>query len=75
MIYTFTEGVKKYKTKYYLKEAVNSGKLFQLEKGIYSDRDREPELAIISKRYPNAVFTMDSAFNYYDLTDVIPEKY
>lgn len=31
-------------------------------------------MIIYSKKYPNAIVTMDSAFYYYDLTDVIPDK-
>jgi len=28
----------------------------------------------LTKKYPNAVFTLDSAFYYHNLTDIIPEK-
>ena len=28
-----------------------------------------------NKKYPNAIFTMDSTFYYWDLTDVIPDKF
>ena len=31
-------------------------------------------MIIYSKKYPKAIITMDSAFYYYDLTDVIPSK-
>ena len=31
-------------------------------------------MIIISKKYSSAIITMDSAFYYYDLTDVIPRK-
>lgn len=37
--------------------------------------DYESELAIISKAYPNAVFTLNSAFYYHGLTDTIPRAY
>lgn len=46
-----------------------------MEKGIYSDEKYVPEFQIISKKYPTAVFTLNSAFYYHHLTDVIPEKY
>lgn len=49
--------------------------IYKLEKGIYSDREYEPELAIISMKYPYAVFGMDSAFYYQGLTDTIPGIY
>lgn len=47
--------------------------MFQLEKGIYSDSKRASEEEILVKKYPNAIFTMDSAFYHYGLTDTIPE--
>ena len=31
-------------------------------------------MIVTSKKYPNAIITMDSAFYYYDLTDIIPNK-
>ena len=34
-----------------------------------------PELEIISKKYPNAIITLNSAFYYYGLTDTIPNFY
>ena len=75
MIYTYQDSIKLYGTKYYLKKAVDGGELFQQEKGFYSDKEYVPTLAIIARKYPKAVFTMNSAFYYYNLTDSIPEKY
>ena len=34
-----------------------------------------PELEIISKKYSNAIITLNSAFYYYGLTDTIPNFY
>lgn len=75
MIYTYEDSIKLFGTKYYLKKAVRDGKIYQQEKGIYSDKEYVPALAIIAQKYPNAVFTMNSAFYYYNLTDRIPEKF
>ena len=58
-----------------IKKAVASGKLYKIEKGVYSDRPYEPTLAVIAAKYPSAVFTMNSAFYYHGLTDDISEKY
>ena len=58
-----------------VKKAVASGKLYKIEKGVYSDRPHEPTLAVIAAKYPAAVFTMNSAFYYHALTDDIPDKY
>jgi len=33
------------------------------------------EISIISKKYPKAIFTLNSAFYYHGLTDVTPEYY
>lgn len=75
MLLTYNQCMEKYKTKYYLKKAVELEELFYIEKGVYSDVRYVPELQVISFKYPNAIFTMDSAFYFYDLTDVIPDKY
>ena len=49
--------------------------LYKIEKGVYSDKPHEPEISLISLKYPEAVFTMNSAFYYHNLTDTIPDKY
>ena len=46
-----------------------------VEKGIYSDKRYVSELEIISKKYSNAILTLNSAFYYYGLTDTIPSFY
>ena len=75
MIYTYNECIDRYKNDYQIKKALNSGELRKVEAGIYSDEDFELETAVISKKYPKAVFTMDSAFYYLGLTDTVPDKY
>lgn len=75
MLYTYEDAVTKFGSKYLLKKAVGEGNFFQQERGVYSDTKYVPALQIISMKYPKAVFTMDSAFYYHGLTDVIPEKY
>ena len=75
MLFTYIQCKDKYGSQYQIDKAIKNGKLFQLEKGIYSDKKRENELAIVSLKYPKAVLTMNSAFYYYNLTDTIPEKY
>ena len=47
--------------------------LYKLDRGIYSDRPYVPFVEIAAKRYPNAVVTLDSAFYYQGLTDVVPD--
>ena len=75
MLYSYKDCVERYGTKYLLKKAVESGEIYQLERGIYSDKKYVSEEYIVAAKYPRAIFTMDSAFYHYRLTDVIPEQY
>ena len=69
MIYTHKECIEKYKTDYEIRKLLATGQLRRVSRGVYSDEDYESDLAIISKTYPYAVFTMNSAFYYHGLTD------
>ena len=74
MIYTGKEILRKYGTRYNLAKALKNKEIFKLDRGIYSDKDLVSSMVVVSKKYPGAIITMDSAFYYYDLTDVIPTK-
>ena len=58
-----------------INKAVKNEELYKIEKGFYSDKPHESEISLISLKYPEAVFTMNSAFYYHNLTDTIPDKY
>ena len=75
MLYSYQECLEKYGNDYQIKKELAEGRLFMLEKGIYSDKQYVPELDIITKKYPDAVLTLNSAFYYHGLTDTIPKKY
>ena len=75
MLLSYRECLEKYGTDYRIKKCVQEGELYVKEKGIYSDKRYVPELEIISKKYPNAIITLNSAFYYYGLTDTIPDFY
>ena len=62
MILLYKELIKKYKSNYIIKKLIEEEKIFKIEKGVYSDKKDVNYLEIISKKYPNAIFTMDSAF-------------
>ena len=64
----------KYST-YNLKKALKNKELFKIDEGLYSDKEFVNPLEIIKKKYPNAIFTGESAYYYYDLTDVVPERF
>lgn len=75
MLYTRKEISRRYNSTYQLNKALKNKKIFKIQNGIYSDEEYVNPLAVITKKYPNAIFTMDSAFYYWNLTDVIPDKF
>lgn len=74
MIYTYQELKSKYNTAYKIKKAIEKNEIYKIEKGLYSNKKYVNPIILYSKKYPNAIVTMDSAFYFYDLTDVIPQK-
>lgn len=74
MVYSYKEILEKYGSRTNIKKALNEGILFRLKNGVYSDNDLVNPMIVISKKYEGAIITMDSAFYYYNLTDVIPQK-
>lgn len=74
MILLYKDLIQQYKSDYEIKKHIKEGKIFKIEKGIYSDSNSVNYLELLTKKYPNTIFTMDSAFYYHDLTDVIPDK-
>lgn len=75
MILTYKECIERFGSDYMMKKAINDGCLFQKEKGLYSDSEFCSELEIIAVKYPKAIFAGESAYYYYGLTDVIPDRY
>ncbi len=73
MILTYKE----LKEKYSRREIENMLKekfIFKILKGYYSNIEHYNHLELLVKKYPNAIFTSESAFYYWGLTDYIPEK-
>ena len=75
MLYFHKELKEKLKSDYQIQKAVSNKEYFKIENGLYSDIEFVNPLEIICKKYPEAVFTSDSAYYYYDLTDVIPDQF
>ena len=75
MLYSYEECILKFKTDYQLQKQIKEGKMYKIEKGIYSDVKYVSDMAVIKMKYPHAVFTMNSAFYFHGLTDTIPQKY
>ena len=74
MIFSYKELLLKYKSAYQIEKAIKNGKVYKIEKGIYSDIHNVHYLEIIMKKYPYGVLSSYSAYYYYNLTDTIPKK-
>ncbi len=75
MLYSYAQCMERYGNDYQIKKQMKAGHLFKLESGVYSDRQYESELSIITMKYTYAVFGLNSAFYYHGLTDTIPRLY
>lgn len=76
MILSIQECLERYGSYYAISKEVASGRLVKIERGIYSDSNEYvPGEGIVQKKYPNAIFTLESAFLYHKLTDVVPDTY
>jgi len=75
MVLTRKQCLEKYGSHYQIKKTVASGDLFQIERGLYCDQPEASALEILTAKYPKAVITMDTAFYFHNLTDVIPDDY
>jgi len=74
MLYSFSELLEKYGNRYQIEKALSGKEIFKVAHGFYSDSEDVNDLEIITKKYPQAVFTLNSAYYFYHLTDVIPKK-
>lgn len=74
MIMTYSDAYKKYKNDYGINKAIINNELFKVAKGMYFNKKNVDLIAVYSKKYPNAIVTLDSAFYYYKLTDNISTK-
>ncbi len=70
---TRAECLKEYGSDYFINQMVAEGKLFRVDKGIFSEKEHVPELALLSYKYPNAIITMETAFFLYGFTDEVPD--
>ena len=70
-----SECLREYGSDYFIRQKVSAGELFRIDKGIYSEREYVPELALVCYKYPNAIVTLNTAFYLYGLTDEIPDEH
>ena len=73
MILSHIECLERLGTRQAIAKAVAKGELFKIERGIYADKAYVPFVEVALKRYPEAFVTLDSAFFYQGLTDIVPE--
>lgn len=76
MVYTWEEIVKREGSISKAYTSIKKRKYKKVSHGVYVD-DGEciSELEQLFIRYPRATLTMQSAFDYYELSDYIPDKY
>ncbi len=75
MLFYYRELLEKGFNRYQIETKIKNKELFKVSKGIYSDELYPSDLAIIMKKYPKSILTLNSAFFCYELTDKIPEYY
>ena len=76
MVLTWSEIVKLEGSSSLAYEKVKERKYKRVSHGVYVDNgELVSELEQLFVRYPRATLTMQSAFDYYELSDYVPEKY
>lgn len=75
MLLSYAECRKRFGSPYQIDKAVLGHSLVKMATGVYSDTGKESELEVLLFTYPKSVITLESAYFYYDLTDVIPDLY
>lgn len=70
-----SECIQEYGSDYRIQQQINAGVLFKIDKGVYSEKEYVPEIAVICFKYPSSVITLNTAFYLYGLTDEIPDEY
>ena len=75
MLVNYNECKIRFGSAYQIEKALRDGRLFKMDKGVYSESGDESEIEVLQAKYPNTVISFDSAYFYYDLTDSVPEFY
>jgi hypothetical protein len=74
ILYTYKEALERYGSRHAVLKQVGAGRLFLLQRNLYStDRHIDP-LVQTMKRYPRGIITGFTAFYIHGLTDRIPER-
>ena len=73
MFYTYNEMIKRYKSDYQIKKALKRKEIKKVKPGLYSDKDTLFDLPELFIKRDDTVLTLQSAFQFHDVTDYIPE--
>ena len=73
MLYGYDDMLRRYGSAYQIGKAVDSGAVYKIARGLYSDERHPDPNAVACALWPQAVLTMDSSFYLHGLTDVVPE--
>lgn len=73
MVYSYKELKESLGSDYQINKKINAKELYKITDGIYSDKELIDPMVIACKKYSKVIITMNSAFYYYNLTDVIPQ--
>ena len=74
MVMILKDAINQYGSLYKVKQAMQKGELFKLSPGLYSKNETASDIEIVMASYKDAIFTMDNAFYFWGLTDVIPDQ-
>ncbi len=75
MLLTYAQCREQFGNDYRIQNLLKSERLFKIQEGIYSTTSYCSEQEVISFKYPDAIFTLDSAFYAHGLTDEVPDIY
>lgn len=73
MLMTYQEAREKMGGRYSLNRAVQSGKVYRIARNLYSTKEGDGVLELLSKRYPDAIVTGATALYLHGLIDMPPE--
>ena len=75
MVYNYKNCIDMYGTDYKLKMALNNNEIFKLDNGVYYDEKYISDFELLTLKRPDGIFTMNTAFFIYGLTDELPSAY
>ena len=73
-VMTYKEATERIGSDYQIRQALKSGVLHKVARGVYSTTKHADPYLIACTKYPDAIITMDSAFYILGFTDTVPEE-